>query len=119
MKVIISDDYQDAVRGLDCFAALAANFDVEIHHDTPATLDAMARRFADADALLLIRERTPVGADLLDRLPRLQFISQTGRGASHVDLAACTARGIPVAAGGSGTSAAAELTWALVMASIR
>jgi D-3-phosphoglycerate dehydrogenase / 2-oxoglutarate reductase len=119
MKVIISDDYQDCIRTLDCYASLVEHFDVEIHHDTVTSLDAQAARFADADALLLVRERTPVGADLLARLPKLKFISQTGRAANHVDLAACTARGIPVCAEGSATTAAAELTWALVMASMR
>ncbi|CAB3746367.1 D-2-hydroxyacid dehydrogenase family protein [Paraburkholderia solisilvae] len=119
MKVIISDDYQDCVRTLDCYAKLAGQFDVEIHHDTLQSVDALTSRFADADALLLIRERTPVTAELLARLPKLRFISQTGRAANHVDLAACTARGIPVSAEGSATTAAAELTWALVMASMR
>ncbi|CDY75007.1 D-3-phosphoglycerate dehydrogenase [Caballeronia glathei] len=119
MKVVISDDYQNCIRTLDCYPALAAHFDVEIHNDTVTTLDAIAERFADADAMLLVRERTPVSAALLARLPRLKFISQTGRAANHVDLAACTARGIPVSAEGSATTAAAELTWALVMASMR
>ncbi|HEY4349711.1 MAG TPA: D-2-hydroxyacid dehydrogenase family protein [Paraburkholderia sp.] len=119
MKVIISDDYQDCVRTLDCYAKLAGQFDVEIHNDTLESIDEQAKRFADADALLLIRERTPIPADLLARLPKLKFISQTGRAANHVDLAACTARGIPVSAEGSATTAAAELTWALVMASMR
>ncbi|GAB2901264.1 D-2-hydroxyacid dehydrogenase family protein [Paraburkholderia jirisanensis] len=119
MKVIISDDYQDCVRTLDCYPKLAEQFDVEIHNDTLEDIDAQAQRFADADALLLVRERTPVGAELLGRLPKLKFISQTGRAANHVDLAACTARGIPVSSEGSATTAAAELTWALVMASMR
>ncbi|PLZ03229.1 3-phosphoglycerate dehydrogenase [Burkholderia sp. WAC0059] len=119
MKVVISDDYQDCIRTLDCYPALAKHFDVEIHHDTVTTLDAQAARFADADALLLVRERTPITAELLARLPKLKFISQTGRAANHVDLAACTARGIPVSAEGSATTAAAELTWALVMTAMR
>ncbi|MGF6905155.1 D-2-hydroxyacid dehydrogenase family protein [Paraburkholderia sp. GAS348] len=119
MKVIISDDYQDCVQTLDCYPTLSENFEVEIHNDTVTSLDAQAERFADADALLLVRERTPISAELLARLPKLKFISQTGRAANHVDLAACTARGIPVSAEGSATTAAAELTWALVMASMR
>ncbi len=119
MKVIISDDYQNCIQALECYPALAEHFDVEIHNDTVTSLDAQAQRFADADALLLVRERTPITAGLLARLPKLKFISQTGRAANHVDLAACTALGIPVSAQGSATTAAAELTWALVMASMR
>ncbi|MFM0032459.1 D-2-hydroxyacid dehydrogenase family protein [Paraburkholderia madseniana] len=119
MKVIISDDYQNCIHTLDCYPALARSFDVEIHDDTVTSLDDQAERFADADALLLVRERTPISAELLARLPKLKFISQTGRAANHVDLAACTARGVLVSAEGSATTAAAELTWALVMASMR
>jgi len=119
MKVIISDDYQDCVKTLDCYASLARDFEVEIHQDTVTSIDEQARRFASADALLLIRERTPISAELLARLPNLKFISQTGRAANHVDLKACTARGIPVCSEGSATTAAAELTWALVMTSMR
>ncbi|MFZ6648000.1 D-2-hydroxyacid dehydrogenase family protein [Undibacterium sp. TJN25] len=119
MKVIISDDYQDCVKTLDCYPSLAQNFEVEIYQDTLTSLDALAERFVSADAMLLVRERTPVSAELLARLPKLKFISQTGRAANHVDLKACTARGIAVSAEGSATVAAAELTWALVMASMR
>jgi D-3-phosphoglycerate dehydrogenase / 2-oxoglutarate reductase len=118
MKLIISDDYQGAVSGLQAFAGLQ-DWDVAVYRDTVSELDALAARFADADAALLIRERTRFPRALLERLPRLKFISQTGRAASHVDIAAATELGIPVAAEGSATNAAAELTWALVMAQMR
>jgi len=114
MKLVISDDYQDCVRNLTCFAGLAS-YDVSIFTDTLTDTDALAMRFADADALILIRERTPIDRALLQRLPRLKFISQTGRAANHVDLSACTEAGIPVAAEGDATNAAAELTWALLL----
>jgi D-3-phosphoglycerate dehydrogenase / 2-oxoglutarate reductase len=118
MKLVISDDYQGAVSGLQAFAGLQ-DWDVAVYRDTVSELDALAARFADADAALLIRERTRFPRALLERLPRLKFISQTGRAASHVDIAAATELGIPVAAEGSATNAAAELTWALVMAQMR
>ena len=75
MKVIISEDYQDCIRTLDCYPALSEQFEVEIHHDTVTSLEAQAERFADADALMLVRERAPIGADLLARLPKLKYIS--------------------------------------------
>ena len=118
MRIVISDDYQDAVRHLDCFARLAG-FDVEIHNDTVTGVDALARRYANADAIVLIRARTAISAELIERLPKLRFISQTGHSAGHVDLAACKRRGIPVSAAGSSTVATAELTWTLIMDAMR
>jgi D-3-phosphoglycerate dehydrogenase len=118
MKIVIPDDYQDAVRTLDCFAKLQGH-EVVIYHDTAKDLDTLAARFAEADALVLIRERTEISAALLDRLPRLKLISQTGRGVPHIDMAACTRHGVAVAAGGGSPHAPAELTWALILAGMR
>lgn len=118
MQIVIPDDYQDAVRGLACFAKLAGH-DVTVLHDTVQDVDALAERFQQADALVLIRERTRIQEDLLARLPRLKLISQTGKGTSHIDVAACTRRGIAVTAGTGSPYAPAELTWALVLAAVR
>lgn len=118
MHVIIPDDYQDAVRGLACFSKLAGH-SVTIFNDTVKDLDALATRLEPAEALVLIRERTRIGDALLARLPRLRLISQTGKGTAHIDLAACTRRGIVVSAGTGSPHAPAELTWALVLAALR
>lgn len=118
MRVIIPDDYQDAVRHLDCFSKLAGH-DVTIFNDTVKDLDALAERFRDAEALVLIRERTRITDDLLTRLPNLKLISQTGKGTTHIDVAACTRRGVTVTAGTGSPYAPAELTWALVLAAAR
>jgi D-3-phosphoglycerate dehydrogenase / 2-oxoglutarate reductase len=118
MKIVIPDDYQNAVRTLDAFGKLNGH-EVTIYNDTVADIETLAARFQDADALVLIRERTAITADLLARLPNLKFISQTGRTVPHIDLATCTQRGIPVAAGSGSPYAPAELTWALIMAATR
>ncbi len=118
MKIVIPDDYQDAVRTLDCFAKLAAH-DVTIYNDTLADTAALAERFRDADAIVLIRERTSIDDALLAQLPRLRLIAQTGRGTAHIDTKACERRGIEVAVGTGSPIAPAELTWALVMAAMR
>ena len=76
-------------------------------------------RLRDADVIVLIRERTPISRQLIEKLPRLKLISQTGRIGSHVDVTACTERGIAVAEGSGSPVAAAELTWALIMAAMR
>lgn len=118
MHIIIPDDYQNAVRTLDCFAQLAGHT-VTIYNDTVKDLDTLAARLEPADALVLIRERTPITADLLARLPRLKLIAQTGRGTTHIDLAACAQRGITVTNGSGSSHATAELTWALILAATR
>jgi D-3-phosphoglycerate dehydrogenase len=118
MRIIIPDDYQDAVRHVDCFGKLDGH-DVTIYHDHVRDVDVLAERFRDADALVLIRERTPISVALMERLPKLKLISQTGRGIPHIDLEACTRRGVLVCAGGGSPFATAELTWALMLAALR
>ncbi len=118
MKIAIPDDYQDCVRHLDAFNQLEGH-DVTVYHDTLTDLDALSARFQDAEALVLIRERTPITAALLERLPNLKVISQTGGGAAHVDMAACRRHGVTVMAGTGSPYAAAELTWGLVLAAMR
>jgi len=119
VQIVISDDYQDIVRRLGCFPKLAGH-QVRVFHDNEKDLERLAARFADAEALVLMRERTRITRPLLERLPRLKLISQTGRGIAHIDLAACTDHGVVVSAANvSSPSAPAELTWALILASQR
>jgi D-3-phosphoglycerate dehydrogenase len=118
MHIAIPDDYQDCVRKLDCYAKLAGH-EVTVFHDTVKDVDALASRFRDADAIVLTRERTQVGDALLRRLPKLRLISQIGKTAPHIDVAACTAHGVAVAEGSGSGAATAELAWALMLASRR
>ncbi|MCS6765817.1 MAG: D-2-hydroxyacid dehydrogenase family protein [Candidatus Protistobacter heckmanni] len=118
MNIVIPDDYQDCVRSLACFSRLAGH-QVTIYNDTVKDLDSLAARFKDAEALVLIRERIPVDAALLARLPRLKLISQTGKVASHLNVADCTARGVAVADGSGSGAATAEFAWMLTLASRR
>ena len=75
MKISILDDYFDTVRTLKCFAELAGN-DVTIWNDHVQDVDELAKRLRDTEVLVLIRERTQIGAPLLERLPKLKLISQ-------------------------------------------
>jgi D-3-phosphoglycerate dehydrogenase len=118
MNIVIPDDYQDAVRHLDCFGKLAAH-QVTIYRDTPKDLDTLAEQLADAEALVLIRERTPITEALLARLPKLRLISQTGGGVAHIDVDACRRHGVTVTAGTGCPTSTAELTWGLLIASMR
>lgn len=115
MHIIIPDDYQNVIRTLDCYRRLAGHEVTVLHDREPASLDELAARFANADALVLTRERTRIDAALLQRLPRLKLISQTGKIAGHLDLAACTAHGVVVTEGRGSPVAPAELAWALIL----
>jgi D-3-phosphoglycerate dehydrogenase len=118
VNIVIPDDYQQVVQGLRCFSLLQ-DFEVQLYHDHCADIDALAQRFATADALVLTRERSCIGEALLARLPRLKLISQTGKASAHLDVAACTRHGVAIAEGTGSPVAPAELTWALIMASMR
>ena len=118
MHIVISDDYQDCIRQLTCFEKLKGHT-VKIYNDTVSTTDALVERYKDADAIVLIRERTVITKELLERLPKLKVISQTGKMASHVDLESCQARGIVVMDGRGSGAATAELNMLLILAALR
>ncbi|HJV80335.1 D-2-hydroxyacid dehydrogenase family protein [Noviherbaspirillum sp.] len=118
MKVAILDDYQDCVRNLDCFSLLAGH-EVQIFTNSARGIGQLAVRLTEFDALVLIRERTRLSAALLNKLPKLKLISQTGKVSGHVDVQAATERGITIVEGVGDPTAPAELTWALIMAASR
>ena len=118
MNIVILDDYQDAVRKLRCAAKLEA-YPAKVYTNTVKGIGQLSVRLRDADVIVLIRERTHLTRQLLEKLPRLRLISQTGRVGAHVDVQACTEHGIAVAEGIGSPVAPAELTWALIMAAMR
>ncbi|MBB4594730.1 D-2-hydroxyacid dehydrogenase family protein [Xanthomonas cannabis] len=118
MRILVPDDYQGAVCQLPCLQRMQGH-DVQVLGALATDPDERAEQLADADVLVLIRERTRVDAALLQRLPRLKLISQTGRVGAHVDVAACTQIGVAVAEGVGSPVAPAELTWALILAASR
>ncbi|MBC7938850.1 MAG: D-2-hydroxyacid dehydrogenase family protein [Chitinophagaceae bacterium] len=118
MNIIILDDYQDAVRKLKCAARLEP-FNAKVFTNTVKGIGQLSVRLRDADVLVLIRERTHFPKALLEKLPKLKLISQTGKVGSHIDVPACTRLGIAVAEGPGSPTAPAELTWALIMAAMR
>ena len=120
MKVHILDDWFDTLRTLPSFAKLDGH-DVTVWNDHLEDVDALADRLADAQALVLFRERTPVTASLLARLPKLKLISQRSV-YPHVDVPACTANAVLLCSNmhsGTPSTAASEHTFALILASAR
>jgi len=120
MKITVLDDYHDTLRTLASFAKLAGH-EVSIWNDHVQNTDVLAERLKDAEALVLIRERTKIRAPLLEQLPRLRLISQRSVW-PHIDIDACTRLGIVVSSdmhAGTPSYATAELTWGLVLAAAR
>ncbi len=118
MKIAILDDYQDAVRHLKCFELLQGH-EVKVFNSSAVGVGQLAIRLAPYEALVLIRERTSFPKVLLQKLPNLKLLSQTGKVAGHIDVAAATECGITIVEGTGDPTAPAELTWALVMAAAR
>ncbi|WP_342128716.1 D-2-hydroxyacid dehydrogenase family protein [Hydrogenophaga sp. OTU3427] len=118
MNIVILDDYQDAVRKLACAEKLEP-YPAKVYTNTVKGVGQLSVRLKDADVLVLIRERSTISRQLVEKLPRLKLIAQTGRVGPHIDVAACTEKGVAVAEGVGSPVAPAELTWALVMAAMR
>jgi D-3-phosphoglycerate dehydrogenase len=120
MNISILDDYYDTLRTLHCFSKLS-DHRVTIWNDHAQDVDRLAERLADAEAVVLIRERTHIRAPLLERLPKLKLISQRSV-YPHIDIDACTRLGVIVSSSqhpDTPSYAAAELTWGLVLAAMR
>ena len=118
MNIVILDDYQDVVRKLPCASKLEA-YPAKVYTNTVKGLGQLSVRLKDADIVVLIRERTHINRALLDKLPKLKLIAQTGKAGSHIDIQACTEKGIAIAEGAGSPVAPAELTWTLIMAAMR
>jgi D-3-phosphoglycerate dehydrogenase len=120
MKVHILDDYHDTLRTLEAFRKLAGH-EVTVWNDHVQDTEPLAERLRDAEALVLIRERTKIRAPLLERLPKLKLISQRSV-FPHIDVDACTRLGVLLCSNRSFSMpsyATAELTWGLIIASMR
>ena len=118
MKVTVLDDYQHAISPTQAIARLRQNVEVQIIHEQLASEAAVVDALKDSQAVIPIRERTQFTASLLKKLPRLEFIAQTGNHAYHIDMEAATAHGVVVclAPGGNSTT---ELTFGLMLDAMR
>ena len=120
MRITIFDDWQDTIRTLACFKKVPGH-DVTIWNDHTKNVDTLASRLKDTEALTLLRERTPIRAPLIERLDKLRIISQVSV-YPHIDVDACTRRGIIVSSfmgAGRPSYATTELNWGLIIAAMR
>jgi D-3-phosphoglycerate dehydrogenase len=126
MKIAVIHDYPDVFRSTRAYQKLKGH-DVVVHTDAYNDPARVVEQVAGCDALLLTQQRVPITRQIVERLPDLKFISQTGGNVYHLDVAACTERGIVVSAGGHGGgrggsnpySTTGELAWGLIIASLR
>lgn len=122
MKISVIHDYADVLRTTRAFPRLQGH-EVIIHNDAYTDPARVVEQVKGCDALVLTQQRVPITRRIIEQLPQLKFISQTGRNASHLDVAACTDHGILVSAGGHDSHSpftdTGELAWALILASLR
>jgi phosphoglycerate dehydrogenase-like enzyme len=120
IKIAVLDDYQNVGRAFADWASLAPRAEAVFFHDHVADIDQLAARLADFEIVVLMRERTAMGADLIARLPKLKLIVTVGMWNASIDFAAAKTRGILVCGTpGGDPNATPALTWGLVLAITR
>ena len=119
MRIAILDDYQNVALSVTDWSAVAKKADITVFNDHIDQIDALIERLWPFDAICVMRERTPLRREVIERLPRLRFIASTGPRNISIDMAAAKERGISVANTGYRSTPTIELTWALILASAR
>jgi phosphoglycerate dehydrogenase-like enzyme len=119
LKVAILDDYQNVALTVADWSAVAKKADITVFNDHIGQADALVERLQPFDVICVMRERTPLRRDIIERLPQLRFIASTGTRNASVDVEAATERGILVAHTGYRSTPTIEFTWALILASVR
>jgi phosphoglycerate dehydrogenase-like enzyme len=119
MKIAILDDYQNVALRMADWSALAGKAEITVFNDHLADPVAIVERLAPFDVICVMRERTPLPREILERLPKLKLIASTGPRNASIDMAAAKELGIAVTATGYRSTSTIELTWALILASVR
>jgi phosphoglycerate dehydrogenase-like enzyme len=119
MKVAILDDYQNVALRLADWSPVAAQAEITVFTDHVSDPDAVVARLEPFDVVMVMRERTPLPAEILERLPRLRMIASTGAYNASIDTEAADRLGIQVAHTGGSVASTVELTWALILATAR
>jgi phosphoglycerate dehydrogenase-like enzyme len=119
IKIAILDDYQNVALKMADWSALATRADIAVFDDHIVDPEALVERLDSFDIVCVMRERTPLPREVLQRLPRLKLIASTGPRNASIDNAAAKELGIAVTATGYKSTPTIELTWALILASVR
>jgi len=119
MKVAILDDYQNVALEMADWSSVAGRADITVFNDHVADPDAVVERLLPFDVICVMRERTPLPREVIERLPQLKLIASTGPRNASIDMVAAGERGIRVTATGYRSIPTIEMTWALILASAR
>src|SRR5271154_6958986 len=119
MKIAILDDYQNVALKMADWSALSGRADITVFNDHVADPSTLVERLLPFDVVCVMRERTPLPREVLQHLPRLKLIASTGSRNASIDMGAAQELGITVNATGYRSSPTIELTWALILASLR
>ena len=119
MRVAILDDYQNVALDIADWSRVAHRAEITVFNDHLTDTDAVVARLRSFDVICVMRERTPLPRDVIERLPRLKLIASTGPANASIDMAAAEEHGVAVTATGYSSTAAIEMTWALILASAR
>ena len=119
MKIAVLDDYQDVARRMADWSGLEAAHEVTFFHQAYEGLDGFAERLEPFDILCVMRERSPIGRDLLERLPNVKLLATAGMRNAAIDMDYCKERGIAVVGTGGSVQATPELAWGLIIALAR
>jgi phosphoglycerate dehydrogenase-like enzyme len=118
-KIAVLDDYQNAALESADWSVLGQRADLTVFKDHLADPEAVIERLMPFDVICVMRERSPLPRNIIERLPNLKLIASTGAGNASIDVAAAGERGIAVVHTGYRSDPAIEFTWALILASAR
>jgi phosphoglycerate dehydrogenase-like enzyme len=119
MQVAILDDYQDVALTMADWSEVARRASITVFNDHLADPDAVVERLSPFDVVCVMRERTPLSREVIERLPRLKMIASTGPFNASIDVTAAEERGIHISTTGGYVESTVELTWALILAAAR
>jgi phosphoglycerate dehydrogenase-like enzyme len=119
LRCAILDDYQGVARRYGDFSRLDARVETTIFRENIADTETLLATLAPFDIVVAMRERTPLGADRLSRLPNLKLLVTTGMKNAAIDVAAAKARGITVCGTPGFVGSTAELAWGLLLGLMR
>jgi phosphoglycerate dehydrogenase-like enzyme len=118
-QVAVLDDYQNVALQMADWTPVAERADITVFNDHVSDADALVDRLSAFDVVFVMRERTPLPRNVLERLPRLKMIASTGPFNAAIDIETAAERGIHIGTTGGTIASTVELTWALILAASR
>jgi phosphoglycerate dehydrogenase-like enzyme len=119
MKIAILDDYQNVALRMADWSPVARRAEITVFNNHVSDPKELVKRLLPFDVICVMRERTPLSREVIERLPQLKLIASTGSRNASIDVVAAEERGIRITATGYRSTPTIEMTWALILASER